>query len=205
MTKTSRMSSHLRHTIIEALELSKCLDVSLEDMRIVAAKRDMFFAHIPLQDALCHISQERQKRACSYRFLKDQQLSILAALILDYLIADYGLCEKKMTYCFNEAGKPAFYAHPELHFNMSHSGEIAIAAVGARPVGVDVEDISSFPAHICNPYKWVALEAIGKAKGVGLSEEVINQPLRLDGEYELCWHYVDEYAMGLCYKKAKSP
>ncbi|MER8100653.1 4'-phosphopantetheinyl transferase superfamily protein [Kitasatospora sp. NPDC094016] len=36
-------------------------------------------------------------------------------------------------------GKPAVEDAPGLHFNLSHSGEIALLALASRPVGVDVE------------------------------------------------------------------
>ena len=192
------MSFSSRDTLIKALESSKCLDESMCDTRVVAARRDVFFSQIPLQDALSYVSEERYIRARKYRFEKDQQLSILAALILDYLIDNYGLREKDMRYSFNHAGKPSFRDYPDLHFNLSHSGNIAVAAISKHPVGVDVEDVSSFPVHICNPYKWVALEAMGKAQGEGLSEEAIREPLHFEEKYRVNWYYVGTHAVCLC-------
>lgn len=170
----------------------------MSDTRVVAARRDVFFSQIPLQDALSYVSEERCMRARKYRFEKDQQLSILAALVLNYLIDDYGLREKDMRYSFNQAGKPSFRDYPDLHFNLSHSGNIAVAAISKHPVGVDVEDVSSFPARICNPYKWVALEAMGKAKGEGLNEDSIKKPLCFDEKYRVNWYYVGTHTVCLC-------
>ena len=38
-------------------------------------------------------------------------------------------------------GKPWFPDHPRLHFNLSHSGGLALCAVGGAPLGVDVERV----------------------------------------------------------------
>ncbi len=40
-------------------------------------------------------------------------------------------------------GKPAFLRHPEVHFNLSHSGPWLLCALHDAPVGVDVEQESS--------------------------------------------------------------
>lgn len=40
-----------------------------------------------------------------------------------------------------EGGKPYFKGHPELHFNLSHSGEFVLCALSDAPVGVDIEVI----------------------------------------------------------------
>ena len=36
-------------------------------------------------------------------------------------------------------GKPFFSERPELHFNLSHSGEMAACALGVHPMGVDIQ------------------------------------------------------------------
>ena len=40
-----------------------------------------------------------------------------------------------------EGGKPYFKDHPELYFNLSHSGEFALCALSDAPVGVDIEAV----------------------------------------------------------------
>lgn len=41
---------------------------------------------------------------------------------------------------FSEKGKP-FFTEGELHFNISHSGRIALCALSDRPIGADIEPI----------------------------------------------------------------
>lgn len=38
-------------------------------------------------------------------------------------------------------GKPWFPAHPEWHFNLTHSGSLLLCALSDHPVGVDLEQI----------------------------------------------------------------
>lgn len=40
-----------------------------------------------------------------------------------------------------EDGKPFFPQKPDLHFNLSHSGGLALCGVGEVPLGVDVEQV----------------------------------------------------------------
>lgn len=40
-----------------------------------------------------------------------------------------------------EGGKPYFPDFPQVHFNISHSQDVAVCAVGESPIGVDVEKI----------------------------------------------------------------
>ena len=51
-----------------------------------------------------------------------------------------------------ENGKPYFPDHPERHFNLSHSGSLALCALSDAPVGVDIELIrprrETLPAYV---------------------------------------------------------
>ena len=61
----------------------------------------------------------------------------------------------------SEHGKPFFVDHPQLQFNLSHSGTFALCALDDSPVGVDVEAVR--PHHprlanrVCSPaeLEWV--------------------------------------------------
>lgn len=69
---------------------------------------------------------------------------------------------------FGERGKPML-ADPaaSLRFNLSHSGELALIAIGeGREVGVDVQLIGSRPAQFYA--EWAEREAIAKCHGTGL-------------------------------------
>lgn len=68
--------------------------------------------------------------------------------------------------CGKPHGKPFLVERPELGFSLAHAGALALVAVAAGPVGVDVEPVDGRPApnlarHICTPGELRALEGAG--------------------------------------------
>lgn len=88
-----------------------------------------------------------------------------------------------------ERGKPRFPGLPGYRFNLSHSGSLALCALGEEPVGTDIQTVSAhrpgLPEKICSPSEldwlrrgntwdrftqiWVLKEALGKYRGTGLT------------------------------------
>ena len=122
----------------------------------------------------------------------------------------------------SEQGKPHFPDHPDLHFNLSHSGNYALCALDEHPVGVDIELIR--PHHprlsqrICSAEElawldgqeaplsalcqlWARKEALVKYHGTGLTIPLrdICVPLPPAGERDgLLFHAVTTAAFCLC-------
>ena len=92
-----------------------------------------------------------------------------------------------------EGGKPFFPAHPGLHFNLSHSGGLALCALDGAPVGVDIQVVKewrpSLPRRVCSAEElawlegqpefwpaftllWALKEARVKESGRGLSPSI---------------------------------
>ena len=94
-----------------------------------------------LDDAMRLLSRQRRDKTLRYRFERGKMLSAGAGLLLDNMLAKYGLRERDMRYVEGEHGKPAFEQYPELHFSLSHSGIFVACAIGEVPVGVDVQTI----------------------------------------------------------------
>ena len=86
------------------------------------------------------ISDHRKEKILKYRFAKDRNLSLGAAVLLDEALKEKGFREKDMIYLENEKGKPEFAGNIPFFFNISHSGTMAMLAVSDFPVGCDIEE-----------------------------------------------------------------
>ncbi len=83
---------------------------------------------------------ERRERVLRCRRPEDQRLSLGAnALLLHFLSEIAYLDVPTLHFREGQYGKPSLQEHPELFFNLSHSGHYAAIAAGDTPCGVDVE------------------------------------------------------------------
>ena len=80
---------------------------------------------------------ERKEKILRYRFEKDRLLSLGAALLAADVLRRAGAEDLRI--CHGKYGKPELLNHPEIQFNLSHSGRLAVCAVSGNVVGVDVE------------------------------------------------------------------
>ena len=91
------------------------------------------------REAFDSLSLSRREKIKALRMRKDKNLSLGAGVLLDRGLKEYGLCERNMEYGFIQNKKPVFLNAPDVHFNISHSGTMAIAAFSDSPVGCDIE------------------------------------------------------------------
>lgn len=92
------------------------------------------------------LSADEQGRARKYRFADDARRFIAARGALRTILAAYtGLSPEAVKFDYSSSGKPRLAVEPSspagcLSFNLSHSGEFALYAIGLeRRIGVDVE------------------------------------------------------------------
>lgn len=67
-------------------------------------------------------------------------------------------------------GKPWLISHPEIYFNISHSKNLAVCAVGQVPLGIDIEKI--------RPFKVPLLRKVLSSKEQELFEEKMSEDER---------------------------
>ncbi|MCD8013104.1 MAG: 4'-phosphopantetheinyl transferase superfamily protein [Lachnospiraceae bacterium] len=84
-------------------------------------------------------STDRREKIDRIRMPQDKRLSLAAGILLDEGLRTYALREAEVRVCKGEYGKPYFPDFPEIHFNLSHSGNIALAVFADREVGCDIE------------------------------------------------------------------
>lgn len=115
-----------------------------------------------------------------------------------------------------EGGKPYFPGYPDLHFNLSHSGDLVLCALDSAPVGVDIQLVKtwrpSLPKRVCSQAElvwlerqpelwpaftllWTLKEARVKESGQGLTSSIRDirvplpgeEPVLLDGLWFRSW------------------
>lgn len=173
------------------------------------------------------ISSYRQSRVNSYKQESDKMLCLAATLLLDKALAEFGLRERDMDYCFNEHGKPYFKNKPDLFFSLSHSGNYAMAAVSNKEIGCDIqlikdmdirlskrffaEDENEYIKNINDFFRvWTLKESFIKLTGRGLSmplnsfcvENLIDEPF-IDYcgiRYVFEERKMDNYYISICKK-----
>jgi 4'-phosphopantetheinyl transferase len=97
---------------------------------------------LPLALAETWLSGEERQRAARFHFERDRRRFVAACLFLRSLLSRYLDCSpSEIVLGSASGGKPVLTSGgDQLCFNLSHSGELAVAAIGhAREVGVDVE------------------------------------------------------------------
>lgn len=81
---------------------------------------------------------ERRAKVGRFVFLKDRCLCLGAGLLCAQALRRAGARDLAMGY--GTYGKPYLLHHPHIHFNVSHSGTMAVCVVSSVPVGIDVEE-----------------------------------------------------------------
>lgn len=109
-------------------------------------------------EAQQRLSDHRRAKVSAISHPRGQAQSIGAALLLDSLLSEVGLCERDMRYAVNEHGKPSLLLpEPSLlhgaagmqpHFSLSHSGALAAAALAVLPpalsIGLDLQRVTRY-------------------------------------------------------------
>ncbi|ETO93621.1 4'-phosphopantetheinyl transferase family protein [Legionella oakridgensis] len=172
----------------KALPLQDC---SLHEERVDIWQ---FSLHMEFNNSKSLLSSDEQKRAERYYFARHRRRFTIARTMLRLILARYlNLAPEQLEFTYSSHGKPALPNH-HLQFNMSHSQETALLAVGKNhSLGIDLEFFSARPyegiadhlfsvqenqaLHALPPmlkplgffHIWAQKEALIKACGLGLS------------------------------------
>ena len=162
--------------------------------------------------------QYRREKIKRMKYGKDMRLSLGAGFLLSWALLDRGIDSYDVA--ISKEGKPYILDHPEVHFNLSHSGEKAMCIIGDSPCGCDIERIRdidlklskrffapSEDEHIRNAEDpkmeffrtWTMKESFIKATGEGFKrplssfEMVMGDRVHVKGEEEWFFHEPDIY------------
>ncbi len=155
----------------------------------------------------CCLSSDEVTRAQRYRFDRDRTRFVQSRGGLRHILSRYvGQTPDEITFSYGPYGKPSCANLPELSFNLSHSGDIALCAViRHRRVGIDVEQnrplthFESLSQRCLSETEiltleqlpvdqrqstflqyWTAKEAYLKAIGCGLTQSLTGVSLQLE-------------------------
>lgn len=93
------------------------------------------------------LNQTERERAERYYFSRHQRRFTVARALLRFILGRYvQLAPLELQLDENAYGKPQLMNAPEVHFNLSHSQEVALLAIGLhQPLGIDLEFFSARP------------------------------------------------------------
>lgn len=175
----------------QQLPLSQCA-FNLEETRIDIWQYPL---HTTFNEARFLLNKEEIDRAERFYFERHQRRFTVARATLKIILARYLLIQpQEINFTYTEHGKPELRNDSALQFNISHSGEMALLAIGQRyPLGIDVEFFSDRPfegiaKNLFSPQEilvlqqadlkmkplvffhiWAQKEALIKACGLGLT------------------------------------
>lgn len=140
------------------------------------------------------LADDELATAARYHFPVHRRRSIVRRGALRTILAGYlGVEAVELRFIYGPQGKPALTEPTAaVHFNVSHSGELALVAIGQQPLGVDLEqwrevaDADLVARRFFTPHEaaaqraapdgnqlflrhWTRKEAVIKAVGRGLS------------------------------------
>ena len=106
---------------------------------------------------------ERKEKILRYKQKADRIQCLCASLLLNEVLKKYSARMEDIVY--GENGKPEIKG---LHFNLSHSAEMAVCAVSGRKVGCDIEKIAEMRERVAERFfcesEVAYLHSLGKDK-----------------------------------------
>ncbi len=123
---------------------------------------------LPKPAALACLDDAERERATRFRFPEHARRHLASHVALrQVLSAETGVGAANLVWQHGPDGKPGLAVPNPLHFNMAHSDDLALIAVGStRPLGVDLEcpgramDDEHVSRHIMADTEWMAWQAL---------------------------------------------
>jgi 4'-phosphopantetheinyl transferase len=168
------------------------------------------------------MTPEQRERLSGYRRRADFLRSLAGeALVREVVAKRVGAAPEQLVIARGEWGKPYLPDYPDVHFNISHSGDWAVCAVSGQEVGVDIEKVREkepSPALIKKVLSereqgqlaaltgevkkvafycfWTMKEAYAKREGRGLRMELAT--IELNKEAVRVVEFCEGYVLAVC-------
>lgn len=98
---------------------------------------------------LSFISETRQQRTKHFVNDADKKLSLYAGLLTRMQISlRTQIPAKHLSFAYTSQNKPYLLFFPDCHFNISHTRNRILLAISSKPVGIDIERLSTVPTDV---------------------------------------------------------
>ena len=148
-----------------------------------------------------YLDEHELKRSLRYHLPQDAHRFIICRSLLKILLSvETELSINEIFIQIDQDKKPYLSADPSIFFNVSHSGDYALIAIGKKQLGIDVEkiqrehDFSEIFPSVFNSIEeaiiyraedidkqflrfWTRKEAIVKASGKGINDDFVKIPV----------------------------
>lgn len=106
--------------------------------------------HIWSSEELLNIlTPKRKAKALRFRHSGDQWRGIMTGILEEFTLQQFfGIPWKEQRIEVGANGKPYVAERPELHYNLSHSGDWVVCAASHIPVGIDVEQADKYSERV---------------------------------------------------------
>lgn len=140
------------------------------------------------------ISMERVKKANAYYHDEDKIRCILGEAIIRYALKKEYNIKDMEPWILNSYGKPMLAENAKIHFNVSHSGDWVVAAIGYNNIGVDIEKMQTVTEDVYTN--------VLSVQGKGLAERL--EPIKLEEYFIRKWTIKEAYTKTLGMGLSKS-
>lgn len=152
------------------------------------------------------MTEERQKKINLQKMETDKLRSLGAGIVLSAILKQYGLNPREARLEYSLNGKASVAGRPDVHFNLTHSGDFAAGVWGSGPVGIDIEKIGRVRERVARRFfhegeyrymeemeegqqrqeaffrLWVLKESFMKATGLGMKLPLNSFEIRFIGQ-----------------------
>lgn len=157
---------------------------------ICIVKNDNSLDNATFQFLLQFVPLDKQRRILRQRIKQNADNMLVGTILAKYMLRKvFHIPFSAQHISYGRYGKPYLRDYPNVHFNISHSGQFVVCAVSANPIGVDVQVIVPYQRdvakRVCSPEElmqiesspdpsveftkcWTQKEAYVKMKGTGL-------------------------------------
>ncbi|MDD5936535.1 MAG: 4'-phosphopantetheinyl transferase superfamily protein [Clostridiales bacterium] len=113
-------------------------------VEIYAVKVQQEFTESEYESFLALVSEEKREKMRKKHRNNSDINSIIGEVLARYAIRKrIGIMNSEIHFSYRDHGKPYIIGMEQLSFNISHSGDWVVCAVGNQEVGIDIEKIKS--------------------------------------------------------------